>query len=123
MREAQMISIIDDDANVRVAIQRLVQSLGYAALTFQSADDFLQSGQIAETACVILEIEMRGVSGLELQERLLAEGHKTPVIFITAFPEEFRARALQTSAVGLLNKPFGVESLIDCLKIARSAST
>jgi FixJ family two-component response regulator len=115
MPEARMISIIDDDAHVLDAIQRLVRSLGYGAVTFQSADDFLQSGRVAETACLILDIQMPGLSGLELQERLLAEGHKTPVIFITALPERFRARALANGAAGFLSKPFSAESLIDCL--------
>jgi FixJ family two-component response regulator len=120
MPEARMISIIDDDAHVLDAIQRLVRSLRYGAVTFQSADDFLQSGRVTETACLILDIQMPGLSGLELQERLLAEGHKTPVIFITALPERFRARALATGAAGFLSKPFSAESLIDCLRVALS---
>jgi len=118
--EAQVISIVDDDARVRVAIRRLVQSLGYAALTFPSADDFFQSGQVAETACLILDVKMPGMSGLELQERLAAAGDKTPIIFITACAEEFRAHALDAGAVGFLTKPFREEELTDCLKVALS---
>ena len=82
------ISIIDDDPIVREAIADLVQSLGYEAATFESAEQFLASGAVAETSCLITDLQMPGQSGLELQKQLLAEGHRTPVIFVTAFPEE-----------------------------------
>jgi FixJ family two-component response regulator len=113
-----LISIVDDDADARGAIQALVQSLGYRARTFPSADDFLRSGRAAETACLITDIQMPGLSGLDLRDRLLAEGHKTPVIFVTAYPERFRERSLGPRASGLLSKPFREESLIDCLNAA-----
>ena len=98
-----MISIVDDDRFVREVMGDLVQSLGYEAATFDSAEHFLQSGRLAETSCLITDLQMRGLSGLALQSHLLAEGHRTPVIFITAVPEEkFRSRAKDAGAVGFL---------------------
>ena len=88
------ISIIDDDPIVREAIADLVQSLGYEAATFESAEQVLASRAVAETSCLITDLQMPGRSGLDLQKQLLAEGHQTPVIFVTAFPEEkFKNRA------------------------------
>ena len=111
------ISIIDDDPIVREAIADLVQSLGYEAATFESAEQFLASGAVAETSCLITDLQMPGQSGLELQKQLLAEGHRTPVIFVTAFPEEkFRNRAMTAGAVAFLSKPFRDDTLIDCVK-------
>ena len=113
------ISIIDDDPIVREAIADLVQSLGYEAATFDSAEQFLESGAVAETSCLITDLQMPGQSGLELQKQLLAEGHHTPVIFVTAFPEEkFRRRAMDAGAVGFLSKPFDDEALISCVETA-----
>ena len=111
------ISIIDDDPIVREAIADLVQSLGYEAATFESAEQFLASGAVAETSCLITDLQMPGQSGLELQKQLLAEGHRTPVIFVTAFPEEkFRNRAMTAGAVAFLSKPFRDDTLIECVK-------
>jgi FixJ family two-component response regulator len=92
--------------------------LSYATVSFESANAFLQSGRAAYTACLISDIQMPGLSGLDLQDRLLAEGHKMPVIFVTAYPERFRDRAIAAGAVGFLSKPFPEGSLIDCLKVA-----
>ena len=83
-----MVSIIDDDESVRAATRCLVRSLGYATRTFASAEEFLGSPYVAETSCVIADVQMRKLSGLDLQNRLRAEGYDTPIIFITAFPEE-----------------------------------
>ena len=83
-----MISIIDDDAFVRVATDGLVRSLGYRTTTFASAEDYLQSDRINDISCVITDVQMPGLSGVELQSVLLARGDPTPMIFITAFPEE-----------------------------------
>jgi FixJ family two-component response regulator len=111
-----MISIVDDDASVREATQVLVRSLGYNAIAFASAEEFLQSERVHDTSCLITDVQMPGLSGVELQSLLVARGHRTPIIFITAFPEErIRARALQAGAVGFLSKPFDEEHLIDCL--------
>jgi len=117
-----MISIVDNDRFVREAMGDLVQSLGYEAATFDSAEHFLQSGRLAETSCLITDLQMPGLSGLALQSHLLAEGHRTPVIFITAVPEEkFRSCAKDAGAVGFLGKPFDEESLINCLDTALQA--
>jgi FixJ family two-component response regulator len=95
-----MISIVDDDESVREATKGLVRSLGYTAATFASAEDFLQSNQVNDTSCLITDVQMPGLSGVELQSQLIAQGNSTPMIFVTAFPEErTRARALKAGAM------------------------
>jgi FixJ family two-component response regulator len=117
------ISIIDDDPIVREAIADLVQSLGYEAATFESAEQFLESGAVTETSCLITDLQMPGQSGLELQTQLLADGHHTPMIFVTAFPEEkFKNRAMNAGAVAFLSKPFREDSLIECVKTALNST-
>jgi len=117
--QVPLISIIDDDASVRVATNRLVRSLGYAAHTFASADGFLQSPHVNETACVIADVQMPGMSGIELQSHLIAKCCSVPMIFITAFPEEsIRSRALKAGAVCFLSKPFDGTILIELIDIA-----
>jgi len=111
-----MISIVDDDRSVREAASMLILSLGYAAETFASAEEFLESGRLCETNCLITDLQMPGMSGIDLQSHLTAHGHGTPVIFVTAYPEEsLRARALNAGAFGFLSKPFSEEALIECL--------
>jgi FixJ family two-component response regulator len=118
-----LISIVDDDRIVREAVGDLVESFGYEVASFESAEDFLKSGRLAETSCLITDLQMPGLDGLELQSRLIAEGHRMPVIFITAFPEEkSRKRAKLAGAVGFLSKPFIEESLINCLESALNGS-
>src|SRR6516164_6121861 len=119
MSEAPLISIVDDDQLARDAIRELVESLGYRAVAFNSAEYFLQSSVIAETTCLITDMQMPGLDGLELQEALQSLGHQTPVIVITAYPNEtHRTHALENGAVGYLSKPFDDESLIECLSAA-----
>ena len=102
-----------------LATRRLVRSLGYMAYTFSSADEFLRSPQVSTTSCVIADVQMPGMSGVELQELLLSEGHRLPIIFITAFPEEsVRARALDAGAVCFLTKPFDGPTLIKYIDTA-----
>ncbi len=114
-----MISIIDDDESVRETTKELVRSVGFDADTFASAEEFLQSSRLNDTACVIADIQMPGMSGLELQSFLLAHSYRTPVIFMTAFPEErIREHVLNAGAVGFLGKPFDDECLINCLEAA-----
>ena len=114
-----MISIVDDDAFVRDAIGDLMKSMGYRAFTFASAEEFLQSGRMEETACVITDLQMPGRSGLDLQSHLLAEGYRTPIIFITAFRKDnARTRALKAGAVAFLSKPFEEATLISSIKLA-----
>ena len=114
-----MISIVDDDEAVRVATGSLVRSLGYVAATFASAEEFLNSDRLIDTSCLISDVQMPGMSGVELHSRLTANGYRMPVILVTAFPEEkVRARALKAGAVAFLTKPFSDEKLITCLESA-----
>ena len=114
-----VISIIDDDLMVRESTADLIISLGYQALTFDSGEQFLASGCLKDTACIITDLHMPGLNGLDLQSRLLAEGHRTPIIFITAYPNEAaRSRALTAGAVAFLSKPFEESALISSLETA-----
>jgi FixJ family two-component response regulator len=111
-----VISIVDDDPVVRDATANLLRSLGLASTKFASAEDFLNSDRVDGTACLISDVRLPGLSGIDLQTRLRAEGRTTPVIFITAFPDErVRMRALAGGATGFLGKPYDADSLIDCL--------
>jgi FixJ family two-component response regulator len=114
-----VIAIVDDDVSVREATRRLVRSLGYSAVAFSSAEEFLQSGRVDDTSCLITDVEMPGMNGVELQDRLIADDSQTPVIFMTAFPtERLRARALEGGALGFLSKPYDEEHLLQCLRSA-----
>jgi FixJ family two-component response regulator len=116
--KAPLISIVDDDALARDGIWELVESLDQG-VTFNSAESFFQSGVIAETTCLITDVQMPGLNGLQLQEALQSQGYSTPVILITAYPNaRHRNRALNNGAVGFLSKPFDDESLIECLSAA-----
>jgi len=111
-----LISIIDDDRSVREAIQGLIRSLGYATAAFGSAEEYLDSDRIHDTACIITDLQMPGLSGIDLQRRLIADGHRTPMIFVTAFPSDrLRKHALDAGAFGFLSKPFNETSLITCI--------
>jgi FixJ family two-component response regulator len=117
--QTPVISIIDDDASVRAGTDNLLRSLGYTAHTFVSAEEFLRSAHLNDTSCVIADVQMPGMSGVDLQARLLAQGHRMSFIFITAFPEEaIRARALKAGAICFLTKPFDRLTLIGCLHAA-----
>jgi FixJ family two-component response regulator len=123
MSEAPLIAIVDDDALARDGISQLVESFGHKAVTFNSAESFLQSGVIAETACLITDVQMPGLNGFELQEALQSRGYSTPVIVITAYPsEKHRTRALSNGALGFLTKPFDEEALIEFLTAAMCQS-
>jgi FixJ family two-component response regulator len=114
-----MISIIDDDPSFRDAVKRLVKSLGYPVRAFASAEDFLQSDAINGAACLILDVNMPGLSGIELQNRLNARGNSTPIIFVSASPgPTIQATAFKAGAVGFLSKPFREDSLIEHLNVA-----
>src|SRR4051794_7950685 len=102
-----MIAIVDDDTSVRESMKGLVRSLGYKAATFRSAEEFLASTCLHDTWCLIADVQMPGVDGLELQNHLIAEGLHMPFILMTASPAEgLRARALGAGALGFLVKPF-----------------
>jgi FixJ family two-component response regulator len=119
IRRPALISIVDDDDSVREATKCLVSSLGFATVAFASAEEFLRSEQVHDTSCLITDVQMPGLNGLELQEQLVQGGHHIPVIFMTAFPEErLRTRAIEAGAYGFLEKPFDDESLIGCLHSA-----
>ncbi len=114
-----MISIIDDDDTVRNATGTLLECLGYATATFASAEEFVQSGRLQETDCLITDVQMPGMSGMELQNHLIASDDTTPMIFITAFNEEsLRRRVLGAGAFGFLTKPFTEQNLLTCLNRA-----
>jgi FixJ family two-component response regulator len=116
-----VISVIDDDGSVRSATRNLVRSLGHVVHTFASAEEFLRSPHLNDTSCIITDVRMPVMSGLELQAHLLARGQRFPIIFVTAFSvESDRARALQAGAIGFLIKPFDGEALIKCLDHALS---
>ena len=116
MSQVPAISIIDDDASVREATKRLVRSLGYIARGFASADEFLRSSHVGDNSCLITDVKMPGMSGVELQNHLHTKGCHVPIIFITAFSEEdVRTRALDVGAVCFLTKPFDVPTLIQHL--------
>ena len=113
------ISIVDDDESVRAATGSLVRSLGFKAHTFASANEFLRSRHVDETSCLIADVKMPGINGIELQGLVHAGGRRTPIIFITAFPEErIRVRAMRAGAIGFLSKPFDATALIKCLDLA-----
>ncbi|WP_245285263.1 response regulator transcription factor [Bradyrhizobium sp. WSM3983] len=110
---------MDDDASVRTATARLLRSLGFSAHAFASAKEFLSSPRLLETSCLIADVEMPGMSGVELQEYLIANGHNTPMIFITAFPEDrIRERAMRAGAIDFLSKPFDEPRLLECVERA-----
>jgi FixJ family two-component response regulator len=117
-----VICIIDDDPWARSGLEELVLALGFPTRTFESAEQFVESDAVADTSCVITDVQMPGLSGLELQSRLRGEGHKTPVISVTAYPNEaYRQRAFADGAVGFLTKPFDDRLLVDCLQRAMAA--
>jgi len=114
-----MISIVDDDVCAREGINDLVTSMGYRTATFASAEEFLEHASIRDTACVIADLQMPGLSGLDLQDRLVNQGCRVSFILVTAFPDDqYRARALAAGAAGFLTKPFDDQSLLRCLTAA-----
>ena len=117
MSKPARISIIDDDDSVREAVENLIRSLGYDTETFASAEDYLNRGSVSETQCLMTDVHMPGMTGIELQKRLIHAGHRIPVIFMSGFSEEaVRAEAMQNGAIGFLSKPIRVEDLFLCLR-------
>ena len=116
------IAIVDDDEAVREAMESLVLSLGHSVSTFGSAEEFLNSEQISRTSCLVTDLHMPGLSGLDLQDRLIAQGHRFPIIFITGYPDEnVRVRAMKSGALAFLSKPINHHHLIDHLEKALKA--
>jgi FixJ family two-component response regulator len=114
-----LLAIVDDDESVRDATLDLIRAMGFSATAFQSADEFLQSGRVQETSCLIADVRMPGMTGIELNDRLVGEGNVIPVILITAFPEDRdRDRAIQADVVCYLMKPFDERELLACIRAA-----
>jgi len=114
-----MISIVDDDECVRKAIERAVRSLGYVVMTYASAEDFLDSNHVNDTSCLITDVHMPGLSGVELYQRIRGDGFAAPTIFVTGHPDETtRTQVLAAGALAFLSKPFGKQALLNCLKAA-----
>jgi FixJ family two-component response regulator len=114
-----VISVIDDDASVRAATDNLLRSHGYLVHTFASGDDFLKSAWLNDSSCVITDVQMPAMSGLDLLMNMRNRGNDTPFIFITAFPAEtVRARTQKAGAIGFLEKPFAGRVLIDYIETA-----
>jgi FixJ family two-component response regulator len=113
------IAIVDDDLSMREAAMNLFRSMGFTAVAFASAEEFLISDQIERTSCLVLDVQMPGMGGLKLQEHLAATGRHIPIVFITAYPDEgVRAAALSSGAVCFLAKPFKEDDLLDGLRTA-----
>ena len=116
MTRNAMISIIDDDESVRLATASLVRSLVFISFDFESAEDFLRSSNLEDTSCLICDIQMPGMTGIELQDHLIEHGYHIPTILITAFPEErIRKRAWETGAIGFFRKPLDSQAMISCI--------
>ncbi len=118
-RKSSLVGIVDDDDLMRSALQGLLKAVGLPSRAFASAEEFLNSGQQHQTACLIADIRMPGISGLELQTRLNAEHCRIPTIFITAHGDtQMRMQALRAGAVEFLAKPFDDEALLDSVRAA-----
>lgn len=117
--DAPVISVIDDDESTRNGTMRLVRSLGFVAHAFPSAHAFLHSEQLTKTACLISDIQMPEMSGIQLSDALRARGYDIPIIFVTAFYDDnLRAKAIDRGAICFLSKPFDGETLRRCLDSA-----
>jgi FixJ family two-component response regulator len=118
-KQTNLVAIVDDDDLMRSALQGMLKSVGLSSQTFASAEEFLNSGQQHQTACLIADIRMPGMSGLELQAKLNAEHCRIPTIFITAHGDtRMRMQALRAGAVEFLAKPFDDEALLGSVRAA-----
>lgn len=111
-----LVAIVDDDELFRRSVERLVRSAGFRAETFGSAEDFLALGHLNGTACAILDMQLPGMSGLDLQHRLIGESRPMPIVFVSAHEDAvMRANALRAGAIAFLQKPFDDSTLLDAL--------
>ena len=118
-----LISIVDDDDSLRNSLDNLIRSVGFRAQGFPSAEAFLSSNQVHDTACLILDVRLPGMNGLELQRRIVEANWRIPVIFITSHADgDARARALEAGAVAYLYKPFREEELLNAIDAALNHS-
>jgi FixJ family two-component response regulator len=113
--------VVDDDESIRRTTTLLIESFGFRAAAFESAESFLKSGQLHDSSCLILDVQMPGMNGFELQSELAAAGYRIPIIFVTAYDDkESRGRAMQAGAVAFLGKPFSKEQLLQTVRSALS---
>jgi len=114
-----VVSIVDDDSAVRLALGSLIRSLGWQACMYESAEEFLASGQAAHTSCLISDVRMPGMSGIEMHECLRAQGHAPATIFISAYPTpSLQAKAVSNGALALLQKPYEPAAMTHWLSVA-----
>jgi FixJ family two-component response regulator len=117
--EDAIISVVDDDASLRTAMVRLLSSMGFTTYAFASAQEYLLSPRLHDTACLIADVQMPSMGGIELQEHLIIHGHTTPMIFITAFLEtETQQQTINAGAIGFLSKPLDETRLLECVNRA-----
>jgi FixJ family two-component response regulator len=122
--EGPLVSIVDDDVSVRRSAQRLLTSSGLRVKVFASAEEFIQSGLVDETACLLLDMSMPGMNGLALQRRLAETGLRIPIIFLSArASEDEERRALQAGAVKFLHKPASKDELLQAIRAALDGAT
>jgi FixJ family two-component response regulator len=118
-KKNKMVAVVEDDESYRVAVQRLLKSAGFPVQSFATADDFLRSGRQHETGCLITDIRMPGISGLDLQAKLNADHCLIPTIFITAHgDEDMRLQAMRGGAVKFMVKPFDCAILLESVRAA-----
>ena len=120
MTSPSLISVVDDDNSVRESIQSLVRSVGFAVKVFGSAEEFLNWDHLRDTDCLILDVRMQGMSGIELQRHLIERHYEMPIVFITAHAseKELRSRAFKNGAVAYLAKPLTEDALLDAVHLA-----
>jgi FixJ family two-component response regulator len=122
--QLSIVSIIDDDVSVRVAVGRIVRSMDLTPNTFESCRGFLESPYLLDTSCIIADVQIPGMTGVELQRVLKAKGLTIPMIFITAYPDDkIRKQALDAGAVCFLDKPFDGAAIMQCIERALSRVT
>lgn len=122
MPQTPLIAIVDDDESMRQALAGFIQSVGYRAQAFRRAEDFLRDGRAAHTSCLISDMQMPGMTGLELHRRLVESRRHIPTILITAYPNELtEAQALRAGVLCYLPKPFNEDRLLDCIGCALGA--
>jgi len=118
-RNVLVVSVVDDDESVRRAVERLIRSFGFTVVVFASAEEFLVSNHLYDTSCLILDVWMPRMNGLQLQAHLVRVGCRVPIIFITAHPDEtLQAQAFQAGAVDFLQKPFSNDALLKAIRRA-----
>ena len=123
MPQGPFVAIVDDDKSIRNATQNLLKAAGFSTATFEDAESFLGSGSFADASCLVADMRMPGMTGLELYHELVALGHRIPTVIITAHPEELtKARANEAGITCYLSKPFAPDELLECVSEALAKS-